>query len=109
MVTKEAALVNRSTGYYLRIMTRPDLCLEFANTRYWRGQATPTETLNAPTDLAAWLKTAKMPAAKEFDLAIGLRETLYRLFDAQAQGKATPSRDLEILTRRWHRPRRARP
>ena len=20
-------------------MTRPDLCLEFANTRYWRGQA----------------------------------------------------------------------
>jgi len=51
-------------------MTRPDLCLDFANTRYWRGQATPTETLNAPTDLAAWLKTAKMPAAKEFDLAI---------------------------------------
>ena len=90
-------LVNRSTGYYLRIMTRPDLCLEFANTRYWRGQATPTETLNAPAGLATWLKTPKVPAAKEFDLAIGLRETLYRLFDAQAQGKPAPSRDLEAL------------
>ena len=41
-------LVNRSTGYYFLTMTRPDLCLDFANTRYWRGQAAPTETLNAP-------------------------------------------------------------
>ena len=29
---------------------KPDLCLEFANTRYWRGQAEPTETLNAAED-----------------------------------------------------------
>ena len=35
-------------------MSRPDLCLEFVNTRYWRGQATPTETLNQPEDLATW-------------------------------------------------------
>ena len=35
-------------------MSRPDLCLEFANTRYWRGQPTPTETLNSAEDLAAW-------------------------------------------------------
>ena len=78
-------------------MTRPDLCLDFANTRYWRGQATPTETLHAPTDLAAWLKTPKAPTAREFDMALGLRETLYRLFDAQAQGKPAPARDLEAL------------
>ena len=39
-------------------MNRPDLCLEFVNTRYWRGQAAPTETLKAPEDLAAWLSHA---------------------------------------------------
>jgi predicted RNA-binding Zn ribbon-like protein len=78
-------------------MTRPDLCLEFANTRYWRGQPTPTETLHAPADLAAWAKASKVPPPKEFDQAIALRESLYRLFDAQAQGKPAPPRDLDAL------------
>ena len=79
-------------------MTRPDLCLDFANTRYWRGQEAPTETLNAPADLAAWDKGAEPRLRpKEFDQAIALRETLYRLFDAQAQGKAAASRDLDAL------------
>jgi predicted RNA-binding Zn ribbon-like protein len=79
------------------MMTRPDLCLDFANTRYWRGQEVPTETLNAPADLAAWAKAHKPPSEKEFDQAIAVREALYRLFDAQAQGKAAPSRALETL------------
>jgi predicted RNA-binding Zn ribbon-like protein len=78
-------------------MNRPDLCLDFANTRYWRGQSAPTETLNAPADLATWTKTPKAPSPKEFDQAIALRETIYRLFDAQAQGKAAGPRDLEAL------------
>ncbi|HTR83908.1 MAG TPA: ABATE domain-containing protein [Reyranella sp.] len=78
-------------------MNRPDLCLDFANTRYYRGMATPTETLNAPADLAAWVKSAKVPSTKEFEAAIGLRETIYRLFDANADGKAPASRDLEAL------------
>jgi len=78
-------------------MTRPDLCLDFANTRYWRGQAAPTETLNGPADLAAWAKAAKGPSPKEFEQAIALRETIYRLFDAQTQGKPAASRDLEAL------------
>ena len=78
-------------------MIRPDLCLDFANTRYWRGQDTPTETLNAPSDFAAWTKAAKPPAAKEFEQALTIRESLYRLFDAQAQGKPATPRDLETL------------
>jgi predicted RNA-binding Zn ribbon-like protein len=78
-------------------MTRPDLCLDFANTRYWRGQSTATETLNAPSDLAAWAKAAKPPAAKEFETALALRETIYRLFNAQTEGKAAAPRDLETL------------
>ena len=78
-------------------MTRADLCLDFANTRYWRGQSAPTETLNAPADLAAWTKAPRTPSPKEFDQAVGLRETIYRLFDAQAQGKTASPRDLEAL------------
>jgi predicted RNA-binding Zn ribbon-like protein len=78
-------------------MVRPDLCLDFANTRYWRGQAQPTETLNAPADLAAWAKAAKAPSVREFEAALALREAIYRLFDSNAQGKPPASRDLEAL------------
>lgn len=78
-------------------MTRPDLCLEFANTRYWRGQDSPTETLNTPADLAAWTKAPKAPIPKEFGRALELRETIHRLFDAVALGKAPAIRDFQEL------------
>lgn len=83
-------------------MPRPDLCLEFANTRYWRGQATPTETLGTPEDLAGWAaanvsKEARPPARREFERALELRETIYRLFDAAAHDKPPASRDLQSL------------
>jgi predicted RNA-binding Zn ribbon-like protein len=80
-------------------MTRPDLCLDFANTRYWRGQSSPSETLNAPQDLAAWAKAAKAPPTREFENALALRETIYRLFDANAEGKPAAARDLEAFNR----------
>jgi predicted RNA-binding Zn ribbon-like protein len=75
---------------------KPDLCLDFANTRYYRGMAVPTETLNAPADLAAWAKAGRPPTAREFETALALRETIYRLFNAQAEGKTAP-RELEAL------------
>ena len=78
-------------------MTRPDLCLDFANTRYWRGQETPTETLNTPADLAAWIKAPKPPSQREFERALELRETLHRLFDAVARGNAPAGRDFDGL------------
>lgn len=84
-------------------MIRADLCLEFVNTRYWRGQTTPTETLNRPEDLAVWSganvgsKAVKPLVAPEFDRALELRELIHRLFDAHAQGKAPPPRDIEAL------------
>ena len=84
-------------------MLRADLCLDFVNTRYWRGQAEPTETLNNPEDLASWTanqggpRAAKPPARREFERAIELRETLHRLFDAEAQDKTPNPRDLETL------------
>ena len=78
-------------------MNRPDLCLEFANTRYWRGQDTPTETLNTPADLAAWAKVPTPPTQKEFERALELRETIHRLFDTVAQGKGPAARDFDRL------------
>lgn len=84
-------------------MPRPDLCLDFVNTRYWRGQDAPTETLAAPENLAAWTaanggaRPAKPPARREFERAVELRELIHRLFDAHAQGKTPAARDLESL------------
>ena len=41
---------------------RADLCLNFANTRYWRGSETPTEELSAPDDLLRWVEKARTTA-----------------------------------------------
>ncbi len=78
-------------------MSRPDLCLDFANTRYYRGRTEPTETLNAPGDLATWTKAAKAPSSREFETALALRETIYRLFDANADGRTPAARDLDAF------------
>jgi predicted RNA-binding Zn ribbon-like protein len=84
------------------MMSRPDLCLEFANTRYWRGQTTPTETLNTAEDLSAWATTnvsrdARPLPKREFERALEARETIYRVFDATARGKTPAAPDLQAL------------
>jgi predicted RNA-binding Zn ribbon-like protein len=83
----------------------PDLCLGFANTRYWRGTATPTEELNGPDDLLRWLaQTARVPTSllkrcdtALFTAALGLRETIHRCFAASAAGGVPAERDLAAL------------
>jgi predicted RNA-binding Zn ribbon-like protein len=35
-----------------------DLCIVFANTSYWRGSASPTETLQRSEDLLSWAAEA---------------------------------------------------
>jgi predicted RNA-binding Zn ribbon-like protein len=84
------------------MVNRPDLCLEFANTRYWRGQETPTETLNSAADLPAWTspmvaREARPRARRVFEGAIAARETIYRVFDATARGRTPAATDLEAL------------
>jgi predicted RNA-binding Zn ribbon-like protein len=84
------------------MVSRPDLCLEFANTRYWRGQETPTETLNSAEDLSAWAignisRDARPLPKREFERAIAARETIYRLFDAATRGKAPAPDELKAL------------
>jgi predicted RNA-binding Zn ribbon-like protein len=80
-----------------------DACLAFANTRYWRGTATPAEELGTVGDLLRWAeKVERLPpallcrfasadstgAGGIFDEAIGLRETIHRCFTATASGQS---------------------
>src|SRR5260370_9125481 len=79
-------------------MNRPDLCLEFVNTRFWRGQAEPTETLRAPEDLAGWTtanggpRLGKPPARRHSARAIRLADTPPPPVDPPAQYKNPAAR-----------------
>jgi predicted RNA-binding Zn ribbon-like protein len=92
-----------------------DLCLDFVNTKFWRGTETPTEQLLAPSDLLAWCaagtrwppswlaeveaRWAADPAgaSADFAAAIALREGLWRVFAATTAGAAPESADLAAL------------
>jgi predicted RNA-binding Zn ribbon-like protein len=94
-----------------------DLCLAFVNTRYWRGRDAPTETLRNFDDLLIWLEhhSGSAPAlisrareraidhptmvARAGKEAIALRETIYRIFTAIAEGETVTASDLEQLNR----------
>lgn len=92
-----------------------DLCLAFANTRFWRGRDTPTETLADFGDVLDWLeknggappalvaqarrwagehRAASGAAAVE---AVSLREVIYRLFAAIAEDRKLGDADLATL------------
>jgi len=88
------------------------LSIDFANTRYWRGTEAPTETFAKLDDVLAWCcDTAKIPAAMIDGFralclqdeaaalagAIALRELLYRLYLAHAQGAEPDAEDLAAL------------
>jgi predicted RNA-binding Zn ribbon-like protein len=65
-----------------------DLCLTFANTRYWRGSDPATETLGNAEDLATWLKANA-----------AVRESIYALFLAIGEGRPLPEADLAAFNR----------
>jgi predicted RNA-binding Zn ribbon-like protein len=85
------------------------LCLDFANTRYWRGTPAPTETLHRPADLLGWCEAAGLvdaatiaatraawaaqPGLGEVGLAaaIALREAIFAAFAAWAAEGAPPA------------------
>ena len=80
-------------------------CLDFVNTLDWRGTDHPIEFLNTFLDLVAWSRHAGTISDHEATLlsqkaqtlssegtrilrdAIKLRETIYRIFSAIAQGR----------------------
>lgn len=91
------------------------LCLDFANTCFWRGSPSPTEELHGPADLLRWCGSAAVldpatlrraaehwqadPEAAEagFSEAIAIREAVFRTFAAIAAGGAPAREDLETL------------
>ena len=91
------------------------LCLDFANTRFWRGSGAPTESLHGMADLLAWLgKSAGVPggavdgatawaaadpaaAGAAFAAAVELREAIYRVFGAIAAGRPVDPADFTPL------------
>lgn len=89
-----------------------DLCLNFANTRYWRGsEPAATETLTGPKALGDWLgANAPMPLGGKrgwagadldrlFDDALQLRESIYRIFLCLSEARSAPGRDLDVFNR----------
>jgi predicted RNA-binding Zn ribbon-like protein len=95
--------------------SRPDLCLDFANTRYWRGTETPVEQLNQPDEFVAWCAAqatvdaaALKPIALEWRAhprkasaalveGLSLREAIYRIFSSAAARGQPDSADLALL------------
>ena len=91
----------------------PDgLSVDYVNTRYWRGTDTPTETFATIDDVLRWCgESAGIPAGmvesvrldclhdEEAALtdAIALREILYQLYLANAEGAEPSSQDLSAI------------
>ncbi|MDE2334530.1 MAG: CGNR zinc finger domain-containing protein [Rhodospirillales bacterium] len=80
----------------------PDACLDFINTRYWRGKAEPTETLHGAADLVAWAARhagapTTTPGPGLFSAGIALRELLHRIMSARAAGESVTEADLAAL------------
>ncbi|MGO8915904.1 MAG: CGNR zinc finger domain-containing protein [Stellaceae bacterium] len=89
-----------------------ELCLDFANTRFWRGRAPPTEELGGLGELLGWCAAkAGLPEAERDALArwaatddaaaaallaeaLALREAIYRLFHATGAMTAPAAADL---------------
>jgi len=98
----------------LAILPAPaaDLCLDFANTRMWRGTESPQETLHGLDDVIDWcvgrsllsperrqrIALAGDAAAAAFAGILDLRETLYRLFSAVAAKAGAAPADLRAFT-----------
>ncbi|MEQ8398471.1 ABATE domain-containing protein [Thalassobaculum sp.] len=94
---------------------RDDLCLDFANTRYWRGSDPATETLHSALDLLDWsaasggidpamvadlrARWARRPdeAMPVFGWAMAVREAIYGTFAAVAGGDDPDPADLAAL------------
>lgn len=107
------AQARKSATETLLSTARAGLCLDFANSRYWRGTPEPTETLTTFDDVFTWLAAANAldaktiealkqnwpPTAAGYAETIQLREALYRIFTAMAAHADPAPADIEIFNR----------
>ena len=91
------------------------LAIDFANTCYWRGSETPTETLTTPPALLDWVATTALTppetlaslraawteqpgeAADGLRQALAWREAIARTLTAAAAGKTPAASDVALL------------
>lgn len=91
------------------------LCLDYANTANWHASEHPEEELNSYPDLVAWAQrvglasdvevahlleaaTQRMAeAAAVLEQAVNLREAIYHIFSARAQGLQPETNELAAL------------
>jgi predicted RNA-binding Zn ribbon-like protein len=101
---------------HIVVVARRDLSLDFVNTLGMRGSL-PAESLHdwrsviewtgaakamperAASRMHKWFTANKAEAAKVFDQTIGLRETIYRLMHAAAEGTMPTADDLREFNR----------
>jgi predicted RNA-binding Zn ribbon-like protein len=97
------------------VLSSGKLCLEFANTADWHAAEQPVELITSYGDLVAWAQRVGMISAETAESlqkraaaqpalaaqihawAIELREAIYRIFVAHAEGKSPDSADLALL------------
>ncbi len=95
-----------------------EICLSFANTADWHASEQPEELLLSYGDLLTWARLIGILGREEASAlarvagrqealadrvrleAIELREAMYRLFVAAAEGRSLPSRELAALNQR---------
>jgi predicted RNA-binding Zn ribbon-like protein len=91
----------------------PTLCLDFANTLTWRGSPAPSESLRDAGALLDWVEgkvglgaealhevrawAGANDAGALFAAAIAVRETVFRVFESVAAGKAPRDTDFAAL------------
>lgn len=110
-----AATTPDATQIDLTAAPREATCLDYANTRMYRGSAAPVEQFSAwpalldwiagsgglgaeaAAELRAWADGDPAGAAALFDSAIALREVVYRVFSAVASGVLVAEADLVAL------------
>jgi predicted RNA-binding Zn ribbon-like protein len=114
MKTKEGTeTVNR----IFELTLTGEVCLDLVNTLDWRASSAPGEQLGSYSDLVRWgrhtgalkeqearglaSEATKHPkkASAVLQQALALRETLFRIFSAAAEGRQAEASDVEALNR----------
>ncbi len=79
------------------------LCIDFTQTGGETGVRAAWESLHQPSDLADWFSESPLQlkrisvSPEEFQTALSLRESIWRVAQAIWQKEAPPTRDIEII------------
>jgi predicted RNA-binding Zn ribbon-like protein len=100
-----------SRGEWARfIFVAGRLCIDFTQTGGETGKRAYWEQFHQPSDLADWLAESPLRllsiqvSPQEFQTALSLRESIWRVAQASLQGETPPAMDVEIINRAAARP-----